>query len=105
MNIAKMMQQANKMQSDMKAMQEKLKSSEVEVTLSGVAVKISGDGKKLNALTIDASLIDPNDKETLEDLIIAAINQAQQKADELSAAEAQKIMGGLKLPPGIQLPF
>ena len=105
MNITKMMQQATKMQSDMKAMQEKLKSAEVENTLSGINVKISGDGETLKGLTIDASLIDPNDKETLEDLIIAAVNKAIEKAKEMGASEAQKIMGGLKLPPGIQLPF
>lgn len=104
MNIAKMMQQATKMQSDMKTMQEKLGKSEIETSLSGVNVKIFGNGQLLS-LNIDASLIDPNDKETLEDLIVAAVNQARAKAEELTTAETQKIMGGLKLPPGFNLPF
>ena len=100
-----MMQQATKMQSDMKAMQEKLKTAEVESALSGINIKISGDGETIKGLTIDKELIDPNDKETLEDLLIAAINKAIEKAKEIGAAEAQKIMGGLQLPPGIKLPF
>ena len=104
MNIAKMMQQATKMQSDMKSMQEKLGKSEIETSLSGVNVKILGNGQLLS-LGIDASLIDPSDKETLEDLIVAAVNQARAKVEEMTASETQKIMGGLKLPPGFNLPF
>jgi DNA-binding YbaB/EbfC family protein len=104
MNIAKMMQQATKMQSDMKAMQEKLKSAEVEASLSGITVKMLGSGQ-LKSLSIDPALIDPNDKETLEDLLVAAINKAREKTEEMAASETQAIMGGLKLPPGFQLPF
>lgn len=105
MNIAKMMQQATKMQNDVKALQQKLNETEIDSTLSGIAVKLNAGTKQLKALSIDASLIDPNDKETLEDVLVAAINQAHAKAEELSNAETQKIMGGLKLPPGMQLPF
>lgn len=105
MNIAKMMQQANKMQSDMKALQEKLKTTDVSHALSGVTVTLNAGNGKLSVLSIDQSLIDPSDKETLEDLVIAAINQTIDKKDEMVAAETQKIMGGLQLPPGMQLPF
>lgn len=104
MNIAKMMQQASKMQNDMKAMQEKLKTTEVEASLSGITVKMLGSGQ-VKSVSIEQSLIDPNDKETLEDLIVAALNKAREKSEELTAAETQKIMGGLQLPPGFQLPF
>jgi DNA-binding YbaB/EbfC family protein len=104
MNIAKMMQQATKMQSDMKTMQAKLQSTEVESSLSGINVKMLGSGQ-LKSLSIDAALIDPNDKETLEDLIVAAVNKAREKIEEMTAGETQKIMGGLQLPPGFQLPF
>lgn len=105
MNIAKMMQQANKMQNDVKILQEKLNQTEVESSLSGIAIKMIVGSKQLKGLTIDASLIDPSDKETLEDLLVAAINQAQAKAEEISASETQKIMGGLQLPAGMKLPF
>jgi len=105
MNIAKMMQQANKMQSDMKSLQEKLKTTDVSHTLSGISVTINAGTGKLSALSIDAALVDPSDKDTLEDLVIAAINQAIDKKDEMVNAETQKIMGGLKLPAGMQLPF
>lgn len=105
MNIAKMMQQANKMQSDVKALQERLNQTEIDHSQSGVAVKLIVGSKQLKSLSIDASLIDPSDKETLEDVILAAINQAQTKAEEMSASETQKIMGGLQLPAGMKLPF
>lgn len=105
MNIAKMMQQANKMQSDVKALQERLNQTEIEHSQSGIAVKLIVGNKQLKSLSIDATLIDPNDKETLEDVLVAVINQAQSKADDLSATETQKIMGGLQLPTGMKLPF
>lgn len=104
MNLAKMMQQATRVQSDMKAMQERLKSATFDANVSGVAVTILGSGD-VQKVTIDASLIDPNEKETLEDVIVAALNQARAKMEEAVAAETQGIMGGLKLPPGFQLPF
>lgn len=104
MNIAKMMQQATKMQSDMKAMQERLKTTEVQAETAGVNVVMLGNGL-VKSLSIDPSLIDPNDKETLEDTIIAALNKARDKMEEMVASETQKIMGGLKLPPGMSLPF
>lgn len=105
MNLAKMMQQANKMQSDMKSLQERLKSTEVSHTMSGINITLNAANGKLSALSVDASLLDANDKETFEDLMIAAFNQAVDKKEALVAEETQKIMGGLQLPPGFQLPF
>lgn len=104
MNIAKMMQQATKMQSDMKSMQERLKTTEVQAETAGINVVMLGNGL-VKSLSIDPSLIDPADKETLEDTVIAALNKARDKMEEMVAEETQKIMGGLKLPPGISLPF
>jgi DNA-binding YbaB/EbfC family protein len=104
MNIAKMMQQATRMQGDMKSMQERLKTTTFDATLSGISVTVFGSGE-LKSLVIDPSLIDPAEKETLEDLIIAAVNQARAKMEEAVAVETKAIMGGLQLPPGFQLPF
>ncbi len=104
MNLAKMMQQATRMQSDMKAMQERLKTTPFEASVSGVTVTILGSGV-VERLTIDPVLINPSEKETLEDVIVAALNQARQKMDEHVTTETQKLMGGLQLPPGFQLPF
>ena len=103
MNIAKMMQQANKMQSDVKALQEKLNQTEIEHSQSGVTVKMIVGTKKLKSIALDAGLMD--DKETLEDLLVAVLNSTVDKAEEMSAAETQKIMGGLQLPAGMKLPF
>lgn len=104
MNIAKMMQAATRIQNDMKAMQENLKTLPFEATVSGVSVTLLGSGV-VQHLSIDAALINPADKETLEDVVVAAINQARQKMDEHVASETKKLMGGLQLPPGFQLPF
>lgn len=105
MNIAKMMQQASKMQNDMKALQERLKTTDVTHETSGVSITMNAGTGKLSALTVDAALLDPSDKETFEDVMIAAMNQTIDKKDALVAEETQKIMGGLQLPPGFQMPF
>ena len=104
MNIAKMMQQATKMQSDMKSLQERMKTTEVQADTAGISVVMLGSGL-VKSMSIDADLIDPADKETLEDAVIAAINNAREKVEAMVADETQKIMGGLKLPPGMSLPF
>ena len=104
MNIAKMMQQAKRMQDDMKSLQERLKTMEVVGAAAGVSVTMYGSGA-VKAINIDASLIDPNDKETLEDAILAALNKSREAMETMVSSETQKIMGGLQLPPGFQLPF
>ena len=104
MNLAKMMQQAKRMQDDMKTMQQKLKETEVNAVVSGVSVTMLGSGE-VKKIIIDQNLIDPAEKETLEDVLVAALNQAREKMDALAASETQKIMGGLQLPPGFNLPF
>lgn len=104
MNIAKMMQQAKRMQDDMKSLQERLKTMEVAGAVGGVTVIMYGSGA-VKSINIDAALINPQDKETLEDIILAALNKAREAMETMVSSETQKIMGGLQLPPGFQLPF
>jgi len=106
MNIAQMMRQVQDMQSKMQDMQERLGG--VEVTgQSGagmVAVTMNGKGET-KKIKISPKLADPNEIEILEDLIVAAINDAKVKMDAQVAGETEKVMGGLKLPPNVKLPF
>lgn len=105
-NLGNMMKQAQQMQAKMQEMQAKL--GEVEVTgQSGagmVSVTLNGKGE-LRKLKLDKSVVDPEDVEVLEDLIMAAFNDAKQKVEAHMAEETQKLMGGLKLPPGMKFPF
>ena len=105
-NIGQMMKQAQEMQARMAEMQERLADLEVEGRAAGgmVTVVLNGRGEA-RRMKIDPSLIDPGEAEVLEDLIVAAINDAKVKAEQKVQEETQKIMGGLKLPPGMSLPF
>jgi hypothetical protein len=69
-----------------------------------VKATMSGKGE-LRSLSIDPSLADPKDVTILEDLVVAAVNDARAKVEERVAAEMAKLTGGLKLPPGMKLPF
>lgn len=106
MNIQKMMKQAQKMQEQLQQAQAEAESRESEGNAGGgmVNVTINGKGKMLK-LNVDASLVDPEDKEMMEDLIIAAFNDAKQKADDAMADAMGNIAGGMQLPPGMKLPF
>lgn len=105
-NLGQMMKQAQEMQSRMQEMQDKL--SEVEVTgQSGagmVSVTLNGKGE-VRKVKLDPKAVDPEDVEVLEDLIVAAFGDAKAKVESHIAQETQKLMGGLKLPPGFKLPF
>ena len=85
-----------KMQEDMVSTQEELESREYDVSAGGgvVNVKISGK-KEILSVKIDPEVVDPDDVETLEDLIVAAVNEAIKKVETTSAAEMEKITGGL----------
>lgn len=108
MNIQKMMQQAKQMQDKMAEMQDKLGDVIVEGSAGGGMVKISmtckGEPKSVN---IDPSLMNADEKEILEDLVVAAMADAKSKADQTMADETQKMMGELGLPAGMagNLPF
>jgi DNA-binding YbaB/EbfC family protein len=105
-NLGQMMKQAQEMQTRMQQMQDAL--AEVEVTgQSGagmVNVTLNGKGE-MKRLKLDKSVVDPEDVEVIEDLIMAAFNDAKLKVEQHVAEETQKLMGGMKLPPGLKLPF
>lgn len=102
MNIQKMMKQMQKAQQQMAAMQEELAKKTVEATAGGgmVEVVMTGDGA-LRSLKIDPEVVDPDDVEMLQDLIVAAVNEAKRRSSEMMQAEMQKAAGGLGLPPGL----
>ncbi|MCX8500975.1 MAG: YbaB/EbfC family nucleoid-associated protein [Alphaproteobacteria bacterium] len=105
-NINQMMKQAQEMQSKMEEMRGRLESSEIEGSSGGGMVKLSLTGKgDLRRITIEPSLLKPEDREMLEDLIVAAHNDARTKVDLFMQEEMARITGGLKLPPGMKLPF
>ena len=85
-----------KMQEDMVATQEELESREYEVSAGGGVVNVKINGKKeILSVKIDPEVVDPDDVETLEDLIVAAVNEAIKNVETTSAAEMEKITGGL----------
>jgi len=97
--------QAKKMQEKMKDAQEALKKIEVEGISGGNAVKIimNGDGE-LKKISIDDALL-KEPKEIIEDLIVAAHNDAKSKLKKKTSDEIAKVTGGVNLPPGFKLPF
>lgn len=102
MNIAKMMQQAKAMQDKMQVMQEKMGGVLVEGASGGGVVKVVLTCKgQCHSVTLDPSVVVANDKDVLEDLLKAAINDAKSKADAKMAEETQKMMSDLGLPPGM----
>ena len=106
MNIQQMMQQAKEMQDKMQVMQEKLGDINVEGASGGGLVKVVATCKgEIRSLDIDPSILVASEKEVVEDLILAAIKDAQSKAQERSQSEMAKMTEGLGLPPGMNLPF
>lgn len=103
-NISKLMKQAQEMQKNMGALKEQLDAAEYEGQSGGGMVKIvlmgNGELKKIN---IDPQALE--DKDMLEDLIIAAFNDAKKKADEASEGAMGSALGGLNLPGGMKFPF
>lgn len=94
-----LMKQAKKMQSNMKKAQEELAEKVVEGTSGGGMVKVEMNGKnQIVSLKIDEEVVDPQDIEMLEDLIIAAVNEAHDKINEASEQEMGKLTGGMKIP-------
>lgn len=110
MNIAKMMSQAKAMQEKMQAMQEKMGNETVDGASGGGLVRITMTCKgQCQSITLDPSVVVASDKEVLEDLLKAAINDAKAKADTKMADETQRMMADLGLPAGMMgaggLPF
>ncbi len=101
MNIQKMMQQAKAMQDKMQVMQEQLANQTVDGEAGGGMVKVTITCKgECKSITIDPSLMAADEKEVLEDLIKAALNNAKSKADGKLADETQKMMKDLGIPAG-----
>lgn len=100
------MKAAQNVQAEMARAQDALDAHEVEGSAGGGLVTVRASAKgRIIGLTIDASLLTPADKEMVEDLIVAAFNDAKSKADTVANAEMAKMTAGLPLPPGFKLPF
>ena len=94
-----MMKQVQKMQQDMMKMQEELQQKQYTAAAGGGVVSATVDGKReLKSLTIDPEAVDPEDVEMLQDLIVAAVNEACRAAEADAASSMQKVTGGLNLP-------
>ena len=105
-NFGNMMKQAQQLQKKMAEAQDKLNDIEVEGTSGGGLVKVTATAKGVfKLISIDDSLLKSDEKEILEDLIIAAINDAKQKGETVAQEEMKSLTGGLPLPPGMKLPF
>lgn len=98
-NMNKMMKQVQKIQQDIAKMQEELANRTVESTAGGGAVKVVANGRQeLVEIEIKPEAVDPEDIEMLQDLVLAAVNEALRKSQEMAANEMSKITGGIKIP-------
>lgn len=105
-DMGKMMKAAQEMQGKMETLQEDLRNMHVTGESGAGLVKATSTAKgELVGLDIDPSIFNPEEKEVVEDLILAAIKDAQQKASDKAQAEMSKLTEGLGLPPGMKLPF
>ena len=98
-NMQQLMRQAQKMQQQMQEAQEKLDAAEYEAASGGgmVSVKVSG-ARELTSITIDPQVVDPDDIEMLQDLIMAAVNEAIRQVEEASESEMSALTGGFGIP-------
>jgi len=104
MNIGKMMQQARKMQENMQKMQAEMASMEVHGEAGGGMVKVTiGGDRVVRKVEIDPSLWDEQDKDLLEDLVVASMNSALQSVEDTMQEKQKGMLGGLPLPPGFSL--
>ena len=105
-NLADIMKQVQSMQSRMGDMQAKLESISVSGQSGGGLVKVTMNGKAaVQSIAIDPSLMKADEREILEDLLVAAHSDAKSKVESLAAEEMKNLTGGLPLPPGFNLPF
>jgi nucleoid-associated protein EbfC len=103
-NLADLMKQAGQMQARMADMQKKLETMIVEGQSGGGMVRVKMSGKSVvTAIEIDPSLLKPEEKEIIEDLLIAALSEAKGKAEALMAEEMKVVTGGMPMPPGFSL--
>jgi DNA-binding YbaB/EbfC family protein len=105
-NLGQMMKQAQEMQARMQALQERLELEEVSGASGGGMVSVVLNGKGvLRRIKIDPSLVAPDDVEMLEDLIVAAFNDAKAKVEAMVSEKMSELTGGIQLPPGFKMPF
>lgn len=106
MNIQEIMKAAQNMQARLADAQAKLDTIEVEGQSGAGLVKVTSTARgKIVRVSIDPSLIDPAEKDVLEDLVAAAVNDSRAKADARAQEEMSKVTQGMPLPPGIKMPF
>ena len=95
----KMLRQAQELQKQMLKMQEELESATVEASVGGGVVKVVVSGKmKIESLTIDPDAVSPDDVEILQDLVMAAVNEGMEKAQEMAQSKMGALTGGLNIP-------
>ncbi len=100
--MGKILKQVQKAQTQMAKMQEQLGEKTVQSSSGGGAVQAEVNGhKELLSLQIDPEVLSEENREMLEDLILAAVNEALKQVDEMINSEMQKVTGGLNLPPGM----
>ncbi len=98
-NMKEMMRQAQRLQNKMMKLQEDLANRTVEVSVGGGMVKAVANGKpEIVSLTIEKEVVDPEDVEMLQDLVVAAVNEALARSKEMVDGEMAKLTGGLKMP-------
>ncbi|UCC45059.1 MAG: YbaB/EbfC family nucleoid-associated protein [Candidatus Zixiibacteriota bacterium] len=103
--LGDMMKQVQKMQAKMAEMQAELEKAEVEGSAGGGMVKVVTNGKnEIVSITIDPEVVNRDEIEMLQDLVVAAVNQAREKAQELQSEQMSSLTGGLNI-PGLNLPF
>lgn len=98
-DMGNMMKQAQKLQAKMLRMQEELADKTVEATAGGGMIKAVANGRQqILSIQIEKEVVDPDDIEMLQDLILAAVNDALAKSQEMVSGEMSKLTGGLKIP-------
>lgn len=97
-----LMRQAQKMQEDMQTKQAELEEREYEITAGGGVVNVKINGKKeILSISLEPEIIDPDDKETLEDILVAAVNEAIKRVEDTNSEEMSKITGSIPGMPGM----
>ena len=105
-NFGNLMKQAQEMQTKMQEMQDRLADVEISGAAGAGMVSVTLTGKgDMRKVKIDPSLFSSEDAEVVEDLIVAAFNDAKVKVEQHMQEEMSKVTGGLNLPPGMKLPF
>jgi len=104
LGMGDILKQAQRMQEKMQQVQDELADKQVDGSAGGGMVTVTANGKQeIIVVKIDSQVVDPEDVEMLEDLILAAVNQAMEKAQELANDEMGKVAGGI-MPPGFKMP-